>query len=747
MKIRRKMREKRSHGVFWGLIIAVFATALIAYGAVQGVRGIIDSWLEELPSVENSDAFNYTRKTKVYAADGVTQLAELYLENREPISIDQVSNYVLEGTVATEDERYYEHNGVDPQGIARAVMVNITGSSREGASTITMQFVRNTILQDEATDITLERKVREAQLAINLEEIYTKDEVLMMYLNTINYGDGAWGIEAAAKNYFSKPALDLTIVEAATLIGIPQSPTYLNPKTNPEACLERRNLVLSRMHTYGTITEEEYNAAKEEPLTLNPKPADAEDGIYAYPYFTSYVRELLTNEYSTTEQVFKGGLTVITTLDVDLQQKAEIAAQQQYESMDSDLEVSLTAIDPQTGYVKAMVGGKDYYTDQWNLATKNKRHAGSSFKTFTLVTAIEQGISPDTMIDCTSPATVDGYTISNYGGANYGIRSIQSATAVSSNTGYVRLAAQVTPAAANKTARRMGITTDDLHDGLSSVLGAVGVNSLEMASAYSVLAAEGVQRDPVAITSITNWEGEVLYQHSDAPTRVLTPEVAYATTKVLRTVVTSGTGTAAALPSGQPAAGKTGTSDDYHDKWFCGYTPQLSTAIWIGASKEERSMSSSLVATGCWRNFMSMALEGQEIQNFTEYKDPPYESDFNKKQKEFYPPDLEDAPHVVGKSLSEAAGLLRGYTVEYYEEYSDTVAAGIVISQSISGNTITLVVSKGPDPTPKPEPTPQPTPQPTPEPTPQPEPEPEPPPQPAVPDSGGGTGTGLPTTG
>lgn len=709
MKIRRKMRQKRSHGVFWGLIIAVFATVLIGYGAVQGVLGVINGWLEDLPSVENSDKFDYTRKTKVYASDGTTLLADFYLENREPVTIDQVSPYVLEGTVATEDERFYEHNGVDPQGIARALFVNLQGGELEGASTISMQFVRNTIMQDKATEISLERKVREAQLAINLEEVYSKDEILMMYLNTINYGDGAWGIEAAAKNYFSKSALDLTIAEAATLIGIPQSPTYLNPKEHPEACQERRNLVLSRMLKYGTITEDEYNAAKEEPLVLNPRAEDPEEQIYAYPYFTSYVRQLLIEQYSN-ERVFTGGLTVITTLDVGLQDKAEIAAQQQYESMSGEFAVSLTSIDPQTGYIKAMIGGKDYYADKWNLATQGERHAGSSFKTFTLVTAIEQGISPKTMIDCSSPLVLDdypGHSFHNYGGASYGVLTIEAMTAKSSNTGYVRLAQETTVSAANKTARRMGITTETLEDYPTSTLGAVNVTSLEMASAYATLAAEGLHRDPVAIVSITDWQGEVVYQHADEPTRVLTPEVAYATTKVLKTVITSGTGTSAALPSGQPAAGKTGTSEEDRDHWFVGYTPQLSTAVWLGNPNQETSLPTSLLATYCWKNFMSMALEGTEIQKFAEYKDPPYGSTFNKKQERDYPPEPEDAPDVVGRSLSEAASLLRGYTVEYYEEYSDTVAAGIVISQSYENGVITLVVSKGPNPSTEPEPDPE----------------------------------------
>lgn len=720
MKIRRKQRHKKTHVGLWTILISLFVTAAIAFGAYQGVIGIINSWLEDLPSVENSDAFNYARKTKVYASDGATLLAEFYIENREPVTREQVSPYVLGGTVATEDERFYEHDGVDPVGIIRALYVNIKGGELEGASTITMQFVRNTILQEEATDISLERKVREAQLAYNLEDLYSKDEILLMYLNTINYGDGCYGIEAASKNYFQKNALDLTVTEAATLIAIPQSPSYLNPKTNPDGCLARRNLVLARMLKYETITQEQYDAAVIEPLVLNPAPEAAADGIYAYPYFTSYVRELLVDQYSSSE-VFKGGLTVFTTLDPNIQNMAETAAQAQYGRMDDDLEVSLTAVDPDTGYIKAMVGGKNYYADQWNIATQGARQAGSSFKTFTLISAIEQGISPQTMIDCTSPYTLNGWTVNNYGDSNYGIRSIQSATAVSSNTGYVRLAEKVTVSAANEVAHQMGITVD-IPNLPATTLGAVGVNTLQMATAYNTLAANGYHRDPVAISQILSYDGTVLFQHEDTPEQVLTPEVTSATTKVLRTVFTDYDGTAynANLPGGQPAAGKTGTSENWRDYWLCGYTPQLTCSVWIGA-RVERTMNQNLNCTDVWRDFMSMALADQPIEEFQTAADPKYDSDFNKdKSRVDEVPDAENAPGVVGLTLSEAMALLSKYNVSNQEAYSDTVASGIVLSQQLQNGTIVLTVSKGPDPnkTPTlPEPTPTPDPS-TPDPEP-----------------------------
>ncbi len=284
--------------------------AFIAAG-VFGVVTLCNSWLEDLPDYQNADAYNTAQPTMVYASDGTTLLAEFQLENRDPVALDQISEYVLKGTVATEDERFYTHSGVDYLGVARALVNNLMGGELEGASTITQQFVRNTILSDEMRDISFKRKIREMYISQKLEEQYSKDEILLMYLNTINYGSGAYGIEAAAERYFSKDAKDLTLNEAATLVGIPQSPTYNNPIDYPDNCLKRRNTVLDRMVSNGVITAEEADAVKAEPIELNPSEPSM-TGILAYPYFTSYVRNQLTNPegkyaYSISE-LFKGGV-------------------------------------------------------------------------------------------------------------------------------------------------------------------------------------------------------------------------------------------------------------------------------------------------------------------------------------------------------------------------------------------------------------------------------------------------------
>lgn len=468
MKIRRKQRETRTHAAKWLLLVAAAAFCFVAYQGVQGVLHVIDDWTSDLPSLSSTDAFNYAQESTMYAGDQSTLLAEFQLEKRDPLaSADQVSPYVLKGTVDTEDVRFYEHTGVDLPGIARAVLVNLGGGALEGASTITQQLVRNTVLSEEANDISFERKIREAQLAVDMEKMYSKDEILLMYLNTINYGDGCYGIEAAAQNYFQVSALDLTLSQAAALVGIPQSPTYLNPKENLEACQERRNVVLDRMLTAGDIAQEEHDAAQAVPLEEDLKlaPNAPAQGIYAYPYFTSYVRDLLTaedNPYGLSyADLFEGGYTIYTSLDPALQEKAEAACEAQNDRMADELESSLVAIEPSTGYVKALVGGKDYFTDQFNIATQGGRPTGSSFKAFTLATAIEQGINPNTLIDCTNPLKLsNGDDLWNFGRINYGIRSIQRATAVSSNTGYFRLMEKVTPAATIDMAHRLGVTAD-----------------------------------------------------------------------------------------------------------------------------------------------------------------------------------------------------------------------------------------------------------------------------------------------
>ena len=612
-RARRSRHSSRKERAGFRLgIVGVVIAAILGIGCL-GTAGVCFAWLQDLPDYTDASAYNVAEKTKVYASDGTTLLAELYLENRDPIELSEMGEYVTKGTVATEDERYYDHNGVDLLGIARAAWVNITGTGHEGASTITQQFVRNTILSEEMQESTLKRKVREAYIAIQLEQMYSKDEILQMYLNTINYGQGAYGIQAAAELYFSKNAKDLTIAEAATLIGIPQAPTYNNPIDNPDNCLERRNLVLDRMLSNGVITQEEHDAAQAEPITLNVTMSDSDDGLYQYKYFTSYVRDTLLQDYSS-DEVFKGGLTVITTLDVNTQNAAEQAADAKLSGLADNLELAMVAVDPDTGFIKAMVGGRDYDTNEYNLATQANRQPGSSFKTFTLLAALNDGVSPETNLDCRSHINIDGWEVENYGGSDYGTRSIASAFAVSSNTGFAELCTEIGPQKVVDMAKTCGIE-QDLQAYPSITLGAQEVTVREMAQAYATIANGGTKREAVCIQSIVDSSGNTIFTADTTGEKVLDTSLTEAATEVMETVVTSGTGRGAAISNGQPAAGKTGTSENWRDKWFCGITPQMSVAIWIGGREEVR-MPSYVAADDVFGNFMSTVLAGQPIEQF-----------------------------------------------------------------------------------------------------------------------------------
>ena len=730
MKIRRKQREKRTHAVAWLLVVALSCLCFIGFWAVQGALRVTDSWVEDLPSIEDTEFTSTARESVMYASDGTTKLAQFQLEKRYPVESSEVSSYVKQATIDTEDVRFYQHNGVDPIGILRALVNNALGRSREGGSTITMQLVRNTMLTDEATDMSMKRKVREAKLATELEKQYDKDEILLMYLNTVNYGDGCYGIEAAAQNYFQVSASELTIAQAATLAGIPQSPTYLNPKVYPDACLTRRNLVLDRMLSAGDITQEEHDAAQTEPLGLNPADEAPEDGIYAYPYFTSYVRNQLMetdNPYGCKyADLFEGGLTIYTTLDTTMQNQAEAACAAQRARMSSDLDCALVAVDATTGQVKAMVGGSDYSSSQVNLATGaggSGRQAGSTFKAFTLAAAIEKGINPLTRIDCSSPMTkqINGQdqTFENFDNANYGIRTIQSATAVSANTGYLRLSEEIGQAATTEMAKRLGVESD-MSTVYTSTLGVASVTPLDMASSYATIANGGTKHDTIAITKIVDSNGNVIYEAKQEGTRVLSEEVAGATTSVLKQVfeATDGTASSAKPENGQEVAGKTGTSTDFADHWLVGYTPTLSVATWIGNPSGSIKTDTSLNCNALWKDFMDRALSGVEVKKFPKTSKPTYNNTFNDKQKALYGAEAEveaqsqtptrigqgttlakdgrTAPDVVGKTLTEATSTLSSWKAGYITEASTTVAKDTVIRQyNDSDGMVVIVVSSG----------------------------------------------------
>ena len=619
-----------------GFVVGAVAVLCLGF-AFTAIAALftLGSWLDDLPDYESADAFNTSAPTYVYASDRKTVLGRFQMEYREPVELSQISPLLVNAVISTEDARFYDHDGVDYYGVMRALVNNLAGGTLEGASTITQQFVRNTILAEEMDDITVKRKVREAYLAMKMEERYHKDEILRMYLNTINFGAGAYGAEAAAQRYFSKPATDLTLAEAALLAGIPQSPTYNDPMQYPERAYERRNIVLMRMLGEHFITQEEYDAAKNEPLNLNPKEIK-DDGIVAFPYFTSYVRYLLYNDYDLSESdILKGGLKVYTTLDVAKQIDAENACAEKRRSLYNDrMQVAMAVVDPNSGNVQALVGGSDYYASQVNLATGQGgggRPCGSVFKTFTLVESVKKKIDPfATYLDCTSPATIDGYTLENYANTSYNTRTVAGAFAISSNTGFVRLISSIGVKAVANTAHELGVTTDLLEDeaGPTLTLGVQNVTPLELANCMATLANGGVRHDLCAITTIEAHDGAVIVDDTDPEKRaerVLTPQQAWAVQKVMQGVVSGGTGTAASMANGQQVAGKTGTSENYKDISFVGYTPFTAAAIWVGDPTNESAVPTGQCAD-VFRYYTTdlMNRERIAVQQFPDMGDPEY---------------------------------------------------------------------------------------------------------------------------
>ncbi|MDO5118685.1 MAG: PBP1A family penicillin-binding protein [Coriobacteriales bacterium] len=582
---RRARAHARTHVVAFSIAGFIAFQMLLMATLLFSLTMMVNNWLEDLPDYQSADAYLVPEPTTIYAADG-TVIAEYYLQNRRIIDMDQVSQYVLTASVDTEDIRFYKHNGVDPQAIIRAVIAQLSGSS-EGASTITQQLVRNTVLSDEQFDYSLKRKVREAYIAIQMEKMYTKDQILMMYLNTIYYGDGAYGIQAASINYFNKNASDLTLSEAALLCGLPQAPSAYDPTVNPDLATKRRNVVLMRMFDAGDITKEQYDEAVNEELVLNH--GAYLDPVGPYPYFSDYVQSLLLEDFDY-NTILQGGLHVYTTLDTTWQRYAEEAVREQLDVVgDPNLQFGLAAIEPSTGYIKAIVGGRDYEVSQFNTATQARRQPGSSMKMFTLATAISQGMNPSIMLNANSPLKItDDWEVQNYGNASYGTVTLRYATEESLNTPYAQVALAVGIENVIATAHAMGIDVD-LPPYPSVALGSAGIPPVQMAEAYATLAADGVHREGVAITRIEDRNGNVIYEHVDTPEQVLAPEVAEAVTDVLKGTV-RGAGTAAILSYNfnipVDMAGKSGTSSGARDLWFVGYTPSMACAVWCGYLEE-----------------------------------------------------------------------------------------------------------------------------------------------------------------
>jgi len=580
------------------------------------------------PAADHSDV-----DSVVYASNGRTVLAVLRgEESRVLVDTEDIAPIMRQAIVSVEDQRFFEHKGIDLRGVARALWQDVRHQAIvEGGSTITQQFVRNAYIRNEKT---FARKIREAALAWQLEQDWTKDRILTAYLNTIYFGNGAYGIQQAAKTYFKKGAKHLTLPEAALLAGLPSDPTFYDPATNPRNALARRTHVLRLMLEQGKITPVDYRRANAAPL---PKPEEIRlPGTQGpAPYFLNYVKDQLVEEYGA-GRVFGGGLRVTTTIDLDLQQQARKAVESVLRNPDGPA-AALVAIDPRTGAVKAMFGGRNFRESQFNLAAQAARQPGSAFKPIVLAAAMREGISPATELE-SKPVSIDAgdriWRVTNYDDTYLGQVSLSRAMVSSDNSVYAQLTDLVGPRAIVRTAHALGISSP-LDAYFSIGLGSVAVNPLEMARAYATLANEGRRVDgsrfgnrPRVVERVEFIRSGRVDENAPIPTQVLDEGQAQLLTDILQGVVRSGTGRRAAIP-GREVAGKTGTTDNYGDAWFVGYTPELAAAVWVGYPDRLRPMLTEFggePVTGgtlpalVWKEFMEGIEEDEDA-----YFDPaPY---------------------------------------------------------------------------------------------------------------------------
>ena len=533
----------------------------------------------------------------IYDANG-TLITTLREENRSTVSLEQIPRILQDAVIAIEDARFWEHDGVDPRAIARAASSNAeSGDVSEGGSTITQQYVKTALL---SPDQTLSRKLEEASIALALERNYSKELILELYLNTIYLGNGAYGVEAASQSYFGVPVEQLSLEQAALLAAIIQAPSRHAPRINPEGALQRRNLVLERMFEQQLITATQRDAALAQPIALAELQPTPEQLPYAAPHFVDAVKSWLLNESDALgdtpearrETLLRGGLRITTTVDLNLQALAEQSIADVLPGQGSDPktpDAALVSIEPSTGFVKAMVGGFDYFGThdyrQANLAMGGGRPTGSAFKPIVMAAALTAGVSPSKAFDSPSSTrfTLEGGGVWNVkGGGGLGAGNMHDCTVVSSNTCYANIIQDpaVGPQKALDMARALGVVSTDLTPSPAMVLGPNNTTVTDMADVYATFANDGVRVPPTFVTRITGPDGSVIYQHEHAQTKVIEPEVSREVTSALAGVIAGGTGTDANI--GRPAGGKTGSAQQNTDAWFCGFTPQLSTAVWVG---------------------------------------------------------------------------------------------------------------------------------------------------------------------
>ena len=577
----------------------------------------------EIPDVKQLESYKPKSATRLYADDG-TLFAELFVEKRVPIPITDMPYNLKYAFIAIEDVRFYSHFGIDVRGIGRAAFKNIVkGGISEGASTITQQLARNLYLSQQKT---YKRKIEEAVLAIQIERSYSKDEILNMYLNLIYLGEGAHGVEAAAYTYFHKKAKELTLEECATLAALTKSPSRLSPFKAPAKALERRNVVLQKMYEGGFIPKASYVKAAKVPMNLAPfRIYEKKTG-----YFIEYVKQTLEEVVTEPLQIYTTGLNVKTTVNLRMTNYAYEAIQKGIEAYKKrnpkatdTPEVALIAIEVKTGEVKVLVGGKDFLNSPYNRAVQAKRQPGSSFKPIIYLAALEKGMKPDTMlldapVSFTNPYTHQVWSPHNYKNEYMGSVTMRRALEASLNTATVRLLERTGVDNVIDLAKRLHIEAN-FQPNLSLALGTTEIAPLDLANAYAVFARGGIYMPPLAVKKVATTEGEEKYSEETHGEMVVSPEIALALVDIMKGVVKRGTARSAA---GMPyqLAGKTGTTDEFRDAWFIGFSPNLLCAVWVGFDKRTylgNKESGGVAALPIWMDFMSKALPTYPNEDFS----------------------------------------------------------------------------------------------------------------------------------
>lgn len=636
---KRGVKKRNFFLYFVMMMLSAFLAAVAAFNL----------YLASLPPISNFDDIKPNPVTSIYSLDG--EVIKTFTVFRfEKVSIDDIPADLKNAVISTEDKNFYRHRGFDTFGLVRSIFANIkAGSLKQGASTITQQLARILFLSNERT---FDRKIKELIIAHRIEKTISKNEILELYLNSVYLGSGTYGVLSASKTYFDKELDELTLAETALIAGLPQAPSVYSPFQNPDAAINRRNQVLKRMYKTGCITKEQYEAAKKEELHLSKKPR-----LYSFnkaPYFIDFVLNELERLGFEEQEISQGGLKIYTTLDLKSQEAAQNAIVNDlnaYGLKSNNTQMALFSFSPTTGRIYAYVGGKNYEQSQYDRIVNAIRPPGSAFKPFVYTAALQQGIGVDDIID-DSPISFKNWSPRNYGSKYRGKMPLWKALAISSNVAAVRLIQKTGTDAVITTAREMGITTP-LQNDLTISLGSNGVKLYDMVVAYGAFANGGFRVKPYAVERVENSRGVVIYENPGPKiVKVISFDTAAGMTYMLRKVVEVGTGRAANIA--KAVAGKTGTTDDYHDAWFMGYTPDIVTGVWLGNDNNTKlpGITGGGLPAKVWADYMRVA-----ITNFADsvFDYPKLDGSQNSAPREIgeVPDNLQDESDIKYEEIQE----------------------------------------------------------------------------------------------